>query len=50
MDSVGVDGATVMKMMAFGNGKQGTELTRIDSPYVADIFEPRLAVTTYLEL
>ena len=50
MDSVGVDGSTVMKMMSFGNAKQGTELTRIDSPYVADIFEPRLACTTYLQL
>jgi hypothetical protein len=39
-----------MKMMAFGNGKQGTELSRIDSAFIGDIFEPRLAVTTYLEL
>ena len=50
MDSVGVDGATVMKMMAFGNGKAGTELSRIDSAFIGDIFEPRLATTTYLEL
>ena len=50
MGNVGVDGVTVMKMMAFGNGKQGTEMTRIDSPFVDDIFEPRLACTTYLQL
>lgn len=50
MDTVGVDGAVVMKTMAFGNGKAGTELLRIDSPFLVDIFEPRLAVTTYLQL
>lgn len=50
MDTVGVDGVTVMKQMSFGNGKQGTEMTRIDSPFVDDLFEPRLAVTTYVEL
>jgi len=50
MDSVGVDGRTVMKSMAFGNGRKGTELLRIDSPYLADIFEPRLGCTTYIQL
>lgn len=50
MDTVGVDGAITLKTMGFGNGKAGTELLRIDCPFICDLFEPRLACTTYIEL
>ena len=39
-----------LKLMAFGDGKNGVKLLRIDLPYLAKILEPRESVTTYLEL
>ena len=47
---VGTFGNVTLKLMAFGDGKNGVKLLRIDLPYLAKILEPRESVTTYLEL
>jgi hypothetical protein len=39
-----------LKLMAFGDGKNGVKLLRIDLPYLAKILEHRESVTTYLQL
>lgn len=49
-ENVGVDGPITLKCMEFGDGKNGVQLTRIDAPYLSKIWEPRRAVTTYVEL
>lgn len=47
---VGTFGSITLKLMAFGDGKNGVKLLRIDLPYLAKILEPRESVTTYLQL
>lgn len=47
---VGTFGSVTLKLMAFGDGKNGVKLLRIDLPYLAKILEPRESVTTYLQL
>lgn len=47
---VGTFGNITLKLMAFGDGKNGVKLLRIDLPYLAKILEPRESVTTYLQL
>lgn len=49
-ENVGVDGPVTLKAMAFGDGKNGVQLTRIDAPYLSKIWEPRRAVTTFVEV
>lgn len=49
-ENVGVDGPITLKCMEFGDGKNGVQLTRIDAPYLATIWEPRRCVVTYTEL
>lgn len=49
-ENVGVDGPITLKCMEFGDGKNGVQLTRIDAPYLSKIWEPRRAVTTYVEV
>lgn len=44
---VGTDGNITLKIMEFGDGKNGVKLLRIDLPYCAKIFEHRESVTTY---
>lgn len=39
-----------LKLMSFGDGKNGVKLVRIDMPYVAKLFDQRESVTTYLQL
>lgn len=47
---VGTFGNITLKLMAFGDGKNGVKLLRIDLPYLAKILEHRESVTTYLQL
>ena len=49
-ENVGNDGPVVLKAMSYGDGKNGVELTRIDSPFIATIFEPRRCVPTFVEV
>lgn len=49
-ENVGVDGPVALKAMAFGDGKNGVQLTRIDGSYLSKIWDPRLSVTTYVEV
>lgn len=49
-ENVGVDGPITLKCMEFGEGRTGVQLTRIDAPYLSKIWEPRRAVTTYVEV
>lgn len=49
-ENVGVDGPISLKCMEFGDGKNGVQLTRIDAPYLSKIWDPRLSVTTYVEV
>lgn len=49
-ENVGVDGPITLKCMEFGDGKNGVQLTRIDAPYLATIWEPRRCVVTYTEV
>lgn len=49
-ENVGVDGPITLKCMEFGDGKNGVQLTRIDAPYLSKIWEPRRAVTTFVEV
>ena len=49
-ENVGVDGPISLKCMEFGDGKNGLQLTRIDAPYLSKIWDPRLSVTTYVEV
>lgn len=49
-ENVGVDGPISLKCMEFGDGKNGLMLTRIDAPYLSKIWDPRLSVTTYVEV
>lgn len=49
-ENVGVDGPISLKCMEFGDGKNGVRLTRIDAPYLSKIWDPRLSVTTYVEV
>lgn len=49
-ENVGVDGPVSLKCMEFGDGKNGLMLTRIDAPYLSKIWDPRLSVTTYVEV
>lgn len=47
---VGTFGNITVKLMAFGDGKNGVKLVRIDLPYLAKIFDHRESVTTYLQI
>lgn len=49
-ENVGVDGPVSLKAMEFGDGKNGVQLTRIDAPYISKIWDPRLSVTSYVEI
>lgn len=49
-ENVGNDGPVVLKAMSYGDGKNGVELTRIDCPFIASIFEPRRCVATFVEV
>lgn len=49
-ENVGVDGPVVIKAMAFGDGKNGVQLTRLDAPYLSKIWDERLSVTSYTEI
>jgi len=49
-EQVGVDGPITLKAMAFGDGKNGVQLTRIDAPYLATMWEPRRSVVTFIEV
>lgn len=49
-ENVGVDGPITLKCMEFGNGQKGVQLTRIDAPYLATIWEPRRCVVTFTEV
>ncbi len=49
-ENVGVDGPISLKCMEFGDGRNGVQLTRIDAPYLSKIWDPRLSVTTYVEV
>jgi hypothetical protein len=49
-ENVGNDGPVVLKAMSYGDGLNGVELTRIDSPFIATIFEPRRCVPTFVEV
>ena len=44
---VGTDGNITLKIMEFGDGKNGVKLLRIDLPFCAKIFDHRESVTTY---
>ena len=48
-EQVGVDGPITLKCMQFGNGYQGVQLTRIDAPFLATMWEPRRSVVTFVE-
>ena len=47
---VGTEGNITIKLMAFGDGKNGVKLVRLDMPYLAKIQDHRESVTTYLQL
>ena len=47
---VGTEGNITVKLMAFGDGKNGVKLVRLDMPYLAKIQDHRNSVTTYLQL
>lgn len=49
-ENVGVDGPISLKCMEFGDGRNGLQMTRIDAPYLSKIWDPRLSVTTYVEV
>lgn len=49
-ENVGNEGPITLKAMSFGNGLNGTQMTRIDAPYLATIWEPRRSVVTYVEV
>lgn len=49
-ENVGVDGPISLKCMEFGDGRNGVQMTRIDAPYLSKIWDPRLSVTTYVEV
>lgn len=49
-ENVGSDGPITLKCMEFGNGTTGVQLTRIDAPYLSKTWEPRRAVTTFVEV
>ena len=44
---VGTDGNITLKVMEFGDGKNGVKLLRIDLPFCAKIFDHRESLTTY---
>lgn len=44
---VGTDGNITLKVMEFGDGKNGVKLLRIDLPFCAKIFDHRESVTTF---
>lgn len=46
-EDVGTFGNVTLKLMAFGDGKNGVKLVRIDFPYAAKIYDHRESVTTY---
>ena len=48
-ENVGNEGPVTLKAMAFGDGKNGVQMTRIDAPYLATMWEPRRSVVTYVE-
>lgn len=39
-----------LKLMSFGDGKNGVKLVRVDMPYCCKLFDQRESVTTYLQL
>jgi hypothetical protein len=45
--NAGTDGNITLKVMEFGDGKNGVKLLRIDLPFCAKIFDHRESVTTY---
>ena len=45
--NAGTDGNITLKIMEFGDGKNGVKLLRIDLPFCAKIFDHRESVTTY---
>ena len=45
--NAGTDGNITLKIMEFGDGKNGVKLLRIDLPYCAKIFNHLESVTTY---
>ena len=45
--NAGTDGNITLKVMEFGDGKNGVKLLRIDLPYCAKIFNHLESVTTY---
>lgn len=47
---VGTDGNITLKMMEFGDGKNGVKMVRLDLPYAAKIHDHRESVTTYVEI
>lgn len=49
-ENVGVDGPVALKLMAFGDGKNGVQLSRLDACYLSKIWDPRLSVTSYTEV
>lgn len=48
-ENVGNEGPITLKAMAFGDGKNGVQMTRIDAPYLATMWEPRRSVVTFVE-
>lgn len=48
-ENVGNEGPITLKAMSFGDGKNGVQMTRIDAPYLATLWEPRRSVVTYVE-
>jgi hypothetical protein len=49
-ENVGNEGPITLKAMAFGDGKNGVQMTRIDAPYLATMWEPRRSVVTFVEV
>lgn len=49
-ENVGSDGPITLKALAFGDGKQGVQMTRIDAPFLATMWEPRRSVVTFVEV
>lgn len=47
---VGTFANVTLKLMAFGDGKNGVKLVRVDFPYAAKIHDHRESVTTYVQL
>lgn len=47
---VGTFEGFTLKLMEFGEGKQGVKLVRIDMTYAAKLYDHRESVTTYLQL